>query len=379
MKKIFFIHRQSTMFGELKAKFNGQMRACQNLGYDVYYLEWNGNEIDLVQFGTDKRKCMVKTPLIMPMETYYHIVYHSKLYKAAAKAFKTVHFDYVYMRSNVAMPSVKEMIAAVPNDTKFFLEIPTYPFEEDAAGHKGLKWTVGRAISDKYAPIYQNRADQIILISVDDVPELFGRPTFSIENGTDTETLKKREPVKSDKIHILCLANMRDYHGYDRVIEGLAVYPDKDRVIVDFVGRDADGCLSRWKELAHEKGLDSYICYHGPVYGEGLDELFDLADVGMGCLAGFRKHTYDTNELKVRDYMGRGLPFVQTLHDSAIPQDYPYALKISNDNTPVDIQAVVALAERCRNDKNCVDNMRSYAAEHMSWTAQFKKLFSEIG
>ena len=43
MNKILFIMKYPTCLDEnLKRKFNGQMNACIQLGYEVWFIEWNG-------------------------------------------------------------------------------------------------------------------------------------------------------------------------------------------------------------------------------------------------------------------------------------------------------------------------------------------------
>lgn len=379
MKKIFFIHRQSTMFGELKAKFNGQMRACKNLGYDVYFLEWNGNEIDLVQFGTDKRKCMVKTPLIMPMETYYHIVYHSKLYKAAAKVFKTMHFDYVYMRSNLGMPTAKEMVAAVPQDTKFLVEIPTYPVDGEAKLRTGLKFKVAGILSDKYYPYIEKRVDLFTVIGSDVGGEFSGKPAINIQNGTDVDGIPERQPdFDPDHVHLLMLANMNIYHGFDRVIEGLKKTDDKSRFVLHFAGKDIDGSLAKWKNLVDEYHLNDYVIFHGPVYGDNLTALFNQVDLGVSSLGLFRVNMDTGAVLKSREYMTRGLPFIAAAKDNLVPEDYQYNIKIPNDDSAVDFGEVYNFAMKMRADADAPANMRKFADENMSWKSIFQRIFEKV-
>lgn len=62
MKKILFVMRYPLMDDyNLKSKFDGQMRACVNLGYDVSYIAYDDTNYYLCSLNRDNRKSVGKT------------------------------------------------------------------------------------------------------------------------------------------------------------------------------------------------------------------------------------------------------------------------------------------------------------------------------
>ena len=99
MKSIFFLMKYPTCVPEtLIRKFNGQMNACIQLGYEAWYLEWNGEAFHLVCVNTGEKKHVMNTTQKLPREKYYHTLYFIDMYRAAIKAIGMRGFDKLYIR-----------------------------------------------------------------------------------------------------------------------------------------------------------------------------------------------------------------------------------------------------------------------------------------
>lgn len=377
---ILFVCKYPTCLSEnLKYKFDGQMNACMELGYEVWYIEWNG-----FGFHLKCRNSGQSIPLCKGggtnQERYYHTLYFLTLYKCVKKAVKKMKFDYIYMRYMPFFPPISGTLDKIKADgNKVIIEIPSYPFEKE------IRKDVNKAryLIFKFLWKYQRRvmlkANLLAVCGEFKGEKVFGVKAVNLYNGIDVEAQPLRVPTDvQDEIHILLLASMCYWHGYDRVIEGLRRYKGKTKVVAHFVGADGDGSLAKWKELAHKYHLGKQVVFHGSLYADELERMFHQADVGIASLGLYRKHMRLDSSLKTREYMSRGLPFV--CMDGVMLLDYslPYVMKVSNNEEPIDIEAVVAFAKSNKANKDTPELMRSYARENMSWVTEFKKIMAQV-
>lgn len=208
----------------------------------------------------------------------------------------------------------------------------------------------------------------------------YGKPAVNIDNGINVESLPMRTPIMDkDKIHILALASMSYWHGYDRLIKSLHQYKGEDSVVIHMVGGYDGGSLAEWENLVHELNMEDCVIFHGLLYGSELDAMFDLCDVGINSLGLYRKGFDQTSELKVREYAARGLPFICSVKDPALVElENPLWKYVENDESIPNMQEIVNFVKKMRKDIDHPKKLRLYALEHMSWEAQFEKIFDKM-
>lgn len=373
MNKILFLMKYPTCLDEnLKRKFDGQMNACINLGYEVWFIEWNGTFFFLKCKNTNKRKMVFRQKSILKKEIYYHTQIFVDLYQVCYYLLKREKFDYIYMRSMPPIPPALKMVKEIKKTSKLIIEIPTYPIENEYSKEKRWIRKLCFKLLDNNKKNIFLKADLLTLCGEEIEDTAYGRPAINFSNGIDVDNIPIRKPdLHINDIHILLLASMCYWQAYDKIIESLVSYKGKEKVILHFVGNDGDGSLKKWKMLVEKLGLDKNVVFHGALYGEDLNKIVNRSDIGLGTLGLYRKNLDGASTLKIREYMSRGLPFVYAGKDPAVSEDCPYALKVPNDNTPINMETIAAFAEQF---KNCTDipyRMREYAIKHMSWTKEF--------
>ena len=290
MKSIFFLMKYPTCVPEtLIRKFNGQMNACIQLGYEAWYLEWNGEAFHLVCVNTGDKRHVMNTTQKLPKEKYYHPLYFIDMYRAAIRAVGMQKFDKLYIRFLPTFPpAVRFVRLAKKKGITIIQEIPTYlgKGNDDGSDQPSLVRRVGLRLSNAYAQLAQKKMDFFTIIGVDAKGTFAGTPAMNINNGIDVtaNSLRSYQP-QEDGIHMLLLASMCDWHGYDRVITALQNYKGNEKIILHFAGNDGDGSLAKWKQLA--EGMENVI-FHGGVYGDELDELINRMDLGVSSLGLYR-------------------------------------------------------------------------------------------
>ena len=173
------------------------------------------------------------------------------------------------------------------------------------------------------------------------------------------------------------VAEVHYWHGFDRLVRGLAAYYDRGRsykVYFHIVG-ELTGERER-KEilpLIREHGLEPYVILHGARHGLELDELFEHADFGIGSLGRHRSGITHIKTLKNREYAARGLAFAYSETDEDF-DDKAYVMKIPADETAVDIDGIVAF---CRSLPMTGREIRD-SIGNLSWKCQMQKVLCEV-
>lgn len=377
-KKLLYIVRYPD--GEnfnLKGKFDGQLKAFENLGLDVYHLVFDRAYFYLVHKGERQRVSAATTR--MPM--YFHTKVYYDMYRAVMKAADLVDFDYVYWRWAPAWKSAWRAARKLHDKgIRILYEIPTFV----KSGEKPMNLL--RKAFSVYSDFWESRLtrylDLVVLIFTGDttMDTLYGKPVAVIDNGIDVDAIPVRRPRgHDDEVHILALASMSYWHGYDRLIRSLHGYTGDRKVVLHMVGGNDGGMLPAWQKLAAELQVEDRVVFHGKMYGEALDEMFDLCDVGTNALAQFRKNLSATSELKVREYTARGLPFLCSVEDPALAHaGEPFWLTVANDDSVPDMEQIVEFALKMRADRDHPARMRAYAGKYMTWESQYAPIFKKL-
>lgn len=373
-KKILYIVRfpLNERFN-LQQKFYGQMSAFKNLGFDVYYIGFDEKHLYLVNDG--EKRIIGNTHFSFP--SYLHTLFYNDLHKAAVKAIKSVGFDYVYWRAAPIWNSSCKLAKVInEKNTKLIYEIPTFSTnrEADMSFLRKLYTVYSKGKKERFSKY----VDYYVVIGEDAKGTYKGKPAINIENGIDVGSMQARTPRDNEgKVHILALASMCYWHGYDRLIKSLAEYKGDYDVIIHMVGGNDGGCLNEWKQLASDLKLDKKVIFHNAMFGKDLDAMVDSCDLGAASLG--RKDFKFISELKTREYIARGLPFIMAVDDVVLSKEKEkYWIKISNDDAIPNMERIVDFALEMRKRENLVGEMRAFAAEKLSWDAQYEKMFSII-
>ena len=375
-KKLLYITRYSVDEAfNLKKKFDGQLAAFSNLGFDVYYIGYDRNYLYLIH-NNEKTVCG-KTHFFVP--SYLHTQFYRDLYKAADKAINEHGIDVVYWRSSPLFSSAcKVAETAKTMGAKLMIEIPTFPSSKEDT-MKGIRKAFVM-YEKQYSNRFNDSVDCYVVIGEDAKGAYRGKPAINIENGIDVNSVPVRKPVyDKNAIHLLALASMSYWHGYDRLIKSLAEYKGDQNVIIHMVGGNDGGCLPEWKELTHRLNLDEKVIFHGQMSGEELDKMFDLCDIGINALAMFKKQFKVTMELKSREYIARGLPFVCTVFDPALNDSKEkWWIRLPNDSSIPDMEELIEFAIEMRNKPQHIEELRKFAERRLTWEDQYIKVFDTM-
>ncbi len=282
--------------------------------------------------------------------------------------------DYLYLRAfhnanPITIHFLKEVRKA---GTKIVIEIPTYPYDGEYRGF----WQNLLLLNDKiFRKSLAKNAEYIVTFSQDDT--ILGRPTIKLSNGIDLNKipLRKLPERHPDELHLLGVAEIHFWHGFDRLINGLKQYykngEQETKVFFHIVGTPFNETEKNTLKKA-EKGISQYVIHHGALFGDELNAAFDKCDICIGSLGRHRSGVYSMNSLKNREYAARGFAFIYSENDPDFDNE-PFVLKVPADESPVDIQAIVDFSKQ-KFDPAAIRKK----TEHLSWNTQMLKVLNVI-
>jgi hypothetical protein len=284
--------------------------------------------------------------------------------------------EFVYIRSNHnANPFTIRMVKKMKKTgMKVVMEIPTYPYDSEYEA-QGMSRQI---FQDR---IFRNQLAKHLdaIVTFSDYDEIFGQRTIRISNGIDFSNVKVKATVNdtSKELNLIGVAEIHRWHGFDRLVKGLAQYYSKpQKYIVRFhvVGYffSAEG-EAAFKKMISDNHMEEYVILHGKKHGVELDKLFDKCDFGVGSLGRHRVGIEKIKTLKNREYAARGIPFVYSETDSDF-DNRPYVLKVPADESPVDINKIIEFHHQIVLSPTEIRT----SIQTLSWENQMKRVIEDI-
>jgi hypothetical protein len=224
-------------------------------------------------------------------------------------------------------------------------------------------------------PLLKRSVDVILTFSP--FEKIYGIPTLRTSNGIDTDGVAVLpKPIFKNELHILGLANVQHWHGFDRVIRGIKAYYASDcyiEVYLHIVGRGDE--IPLLEKLIDSDVLKKYVLFHGAKYGKDLDIFFEKSHIALSSLGMHRIGVAngETSNLKLREYCAKGMPFINGYLDRDLPSDFPYALQVAADESAIDIQQVISFYKNLLvENSDFPEQLNQFAKDHLTWEAKLK-------
>ena len=369
MKKVLFL---------IFHGFDPNNGISKKISYQVNALKQCGNDVHLCymdETGTKKR--IIDDNIIAD----YGSGYLSKILKridfsAISNYVKNNHIDIVYIRSNHnANPFTINMVKQMKKyGAKVVMEIPTYPYDSEYEAQGMSK----QIFQDK---LFRNdlakQLDAIVTFS--DYNQIFGQRTIRISNGIDFDSVIMKNTINdtSKELNLIGVAEIHEWHGFDRLVKGLADYYSKQQnyivrfhVVGYFFSTEIE---NEFKNIISDNHMEDYVILYGKKHGEELDQIFDKCDFGVGSLGRHRVGIDKIKTLKNREYAARGIPFIYSETDSDFDSK-PYVIKAPADETAIDIDNIVSFYNSISISPEEIRNSIS----SLSWENQMKTVLNSI-
>lgn len=371
MKALFLIFHGFDEANGISKKIHYQVKALKKCGVDVHLCYY-----DVTPSGN--RRWMVDDEVIADFGK-----------GLAAKVCKRIHYspivnyaqrkgiDFVYMRSfHNANPFVLRLVSKLKKTgAKVVMEVPTYPYDQEYIT-RSMKFHL--AIDRCFRHQLAKKLDGIVTFS--NAKEIFGGHTIRISNGIDFEAIpmKQQQNDTSKELHLIGVAEVHYWHGFDRLVHGLVEYyrtNPKYKVYFHIVGQ-LTGEREREEILPfiRDNKLEPYVLLHGPLHGTELDKQFERADFAIGSLGRHRSGITYIKTLKNREYAARGFAFTYSETDEDF-EHMPYVWKTPPDESPVDIKGLIGF----HHSLTLTPREIRESVRPLSWKVQMQKVIEEIG
>jgi hypothetical protein len=372
-KKLLFYTKMN--FGNvansgIRNKVFAQLNAFRNLNLDTDLFYFEDKEIILEGLNSNWRtRFSSKLRFIM----YLYFGYIDKL--------DIQQYDAIYIRHFLTNPlfllGLRKIKISNPK-IKILMELPTYPYK-----FQNKKLSIGlrlqQKIDDFCVPFFRKFIDQIVTISLD--KEIFGIKTIITDNGIDVSKygiVNPKYPINGE-IHLLGLANVQSWHGFDRIISGLAIFNKSDsnqKVIFHVVGNG--DVLEDLKSQVQINSLGDSVLFHGFLTGAALEEMFAKCQLGVAVLGLHRVNLQHASALKAREFASRGLPFMASHDDFGFPDGYPFILRVPSNDEPIDINKVIEFVHSLAKYPNYHIEMNNFAKLNFNWEAKLQPVFDYL-
>lgn len=294
------------------------------------------------------------------------------------------HVEMVYARSYMnASPGVINLFKELKrNGILSVIEIPTYPYDHELS-MLPLEHKIRLLIDKLFRKQLAKQTNAIVTFSEE--KSIFGQRTINISNGVDMEAIPLHQTVDfSKELHIIAVAEVHPWHGYDRFIEGLGIYYQQNRgtnypVYFHIVGDVWDSEMYGTKyapgfaTLIKKYNIERYVVFHGKLFGEELNKVFNICSFAVGSLARHRSGITNIKTLKNREYACRGIPFIYSENDFDFDKQ-PYVLKALADESPIDIKSILKFLNYLELEPKDIRK----TIEHLSWKNQMGIVIKSI-
>lgn len=377
MNIVFLIFHGFSESSGISKKIHSQIDAFRKSGHRVNVCTYAINE-------KGERIRLMDETVVANYGTGRRAAFRSKIDYDAVYRYALEHdVDLFYVRSfHNANPFTIRLFRRLKKaNITIALEIPTYPYDSEYVGFP-WKARVGLYIDRLFRRQLASNTDAVITYS--DYKKIFGKRTIQISNGVDFDSIPlisspRRRP---DEIHLIGVAEVHYWHGYDRLIHGLGEYYQNSYSIpvyfhiVGGIGpsemynsRHAPG----FYELITQYHIEKYVIFHGQKMGEELNRLFCLSDFAIGSLARHRSYIDKIKTLKNREYAARGIPFIYSESDDDFDA-MPYILKAPADESAVDIYRITDFVKHTTIQPEEIRKSIS----HLSWKEQMNQVLKEL-
>ena len=368
--------------------FSEHSGISQKIHYQVKGLKENGHDVRLCYYGfsPDGHRCryidddVLKDYGTGKMAAIRQRMDYNRIFDYCVRE----SIEFVYARSFMnASPWLISLYKKIYQaGIHAVTEIPTYPYDQEFMGYTKIERT-GLKIDQLFRNTLYKYMDAIVTFS--DAKEIFGQRTINISNGVDFDSipLHNFQPsTLNSQLHLIGVAEVHPWHAFDRVIAGIGEYYRKFKVqsskFKDVYFHIVGGVHPYHMEhdfqpLIEKYGIQDKIIFHGTLFGQELDNVFNQCQFAIGSLGRHRSGITAIKTLKNREYATRGIPFIYSEQDSDFDSQ-PYVLKAPADESPINIQKIVDFMK----DFSMKPEEIRKTVEPLQWKYQMQKVVDTV-
>ena len=361
-------------------KVINECRALENLGHTVTLI--GRFHSDIVIIAGDGSMKTIKEYRSTRISVVNKLADKKHQFAEIRNYIKDKHFDLCYIRYDLSTRGFLNTVKALRNCCdRIVIEVATYPYEKEYAHTKfsGIRLLLDR----KYGKKLKKYVDYVA--SFYDMGEsgFFGIPVIYVPNGFDFSNRKViTDPIVPKDIDIIAVSSMREWHGYERFIEGMYQYYSTGgnrNIVLHLVGNGPE--CAKYKALTEKYALQNRVLFYGSMHGEPLIQLLESCTLGIDSLARHRTGITVLSSLKSREYGATGIPLINSCKIDILEDDYPYCLYTTADESPIPMEDVISFYDRVYAGNNRAEvaaQIRNYIEERSDMNAVMKMIMEGV-
>ncbi|MCR4808825.1 MAG: glycosyltransferase family 1 protein [Prevotella sp.] len=382
MKILFLTYHGFDPASGISKKMLAQIKGLRQNGHEVHVSSYDRNEHGhLCRFVDDK-----------PIRDYgkgkWAAIVQRIDYRCLSDYCIKEGIELIYVRSymNATPPLVRLFRRLRQAGIRSVMEVPTYPYDQEFKGYD-MNQRMRLRVDQLYRKKLSAQMEAIVTFS--DEESIFGQRTIRISNGVDLDAIPLStfhpSPSTYKEVHLIAVAEVHSWHGFDRLIHGLGEYYKKydghpERKVIFHVVGDVWPAEMNGSQQApgfapyiREYGIEDYVVFHGKLFGQELDNVFDQCAFAVGSLGRHRSGITVIKTLKNREYASRGIPFIYSETDSDFDHQ-PYVLKAPADESAIDIERLLDFLDH----QQMTPQQIRQTVEHLSWKRQMQLVIEEL-
>ena len=294
MKILFLIYHGFSDVSGITKKVHNQVKGLRENGHEVHLCYYDFDErghrcryIDgqiIRDYGTGKLAALRQR---LDYDCVYDYCKHNDIQFFYARSYQNATPVLIHFFKKLRHIGIKSV-----------MEIPTYPYDQE---FRKFSWDAKLIL--KIDQLFRNELAKefAAIVTFSDEERIFGQRTIRISNGVDFDSTPLHQYRQPDdgSIHLVGVAEVHIWHGYDRLIAGLGEYykntPNPRQVFFHIVGGvnpkeryKANAYHSGMQAIIDKYGIQNRIVFHGPLFGDALDEVFNQSCFAIGSLARHR-------------------------------------------------------------------------------------------
>lgn len=367
------IHSQAKSFVDLG--FDSKLFIVKNYCLCLYSFDKNRNETIEREYQFLKKRSRKERNIKDEFVLFKQFV------KITQEIVKEKKVNVVYIRRIVPItPKLLYLVSALKNSGVYVIyEYPTWPWKNEIISKKNKKIRdYCFYFLDSF--LYKKLIKNINLLTYIGECNIRNKKFMKIINCIDIDNYPLHQQPQSETIHLIGVAHVAYYHGYDKIILGLKKYYEKKqsrKVIFDIVG-NVDPALGLEK-IVEKFNLDECVRFHGFKKDKELDLLFEISNIGVNSLSieEVLKNVKGITTLKTGEYTARGLPQIgqkpfELANGKIEKPEFLYI--IEQDKEYVDIEKVVEFYDSL---SITAKDIRDYGRLKLSWQLTFKPIIDK--
>lgn len=363
--------------------FSDHSGISKKIHYQVKGLRENGHDVRLCYYGYNEygNKCRYVDGVIIRdygkglMAGLRQRLEYGCVYDYCVR--ENIEFVYARCFQNASPFLIRFFRRLNKQGVKAVTEIPTYPYDMEFVTFSKME-----RCELKIDQLFRNRLSKEMsaIVTFSDAEVIFGQRTVRISNGVDFDSIPIHhfQPTSDNSIHLIGVAEVHLWHGYDRLMAGIGEYyktePNPYNVFFHVVGGVHPYRMKTdFVPIIEKYGIQDKIIFHGQLFGDELTKVFDQCQFAIGSLGRHRSGITVIKTLKNREYATRGIPFIYSEKDSDF-DNQPYVIKAPADESPINIHGIVDFISHF--------SMRSEdircSVKHLSWKIQMQKVLDAV-